>query len=79
MKLNPGGEVNKVKARLVAKGFLQRLGVDFGEVFALVARIETVRLVIAYVSRNNWPIYHLEEVYVLQHQVLKLQVMSQRC
>lgn len=78
IKLNPNGEVNKYKARLVAKGFLQKPGVDFGEVFAPVARIETVRLVIAYAHWHNWPMYHLdvksaflngpldEEVYVAQ-------------
>lgn len=47
VKLNPDGSIVKHKARLVAKGFLQKEGIDYSEVFAPVARIETIRLVVA--------------------------------
>jgi hypothetical protein len=40
----PDGSIAKHKARLVAKGFLQKPGIDFTEIFALVARLETVRV-----------------------------------
>ena len=46
-KKNSEGSVIKNKARLVAKGFVQQQGVDFGEVFSPVARMESVRLLIA--------------------------------
>jgi len=46
VKLNPDRQVSKHNARLVARGFLQKKGIDYNEVFAPVARIETVRLVI---------------------------------
>ena len=59
MKRNPAGEVVKHKARLVAKGFLQKEGVDYGEIFAPVARIETVRLVVAIASMKGWSMYQL--------------------
>jgi hypothetical protein len=39
--------VVKHKARLVAKGYVQRQGIDFEEFFAPVARVESVRLLIA--------------------------------
>ncbi|MCI45345.1 copia-type polyprotein, partial [Trifolium medium] len=42
VKLNPDGTISKHKARLVARGFLQKHGIDYNEVFAPVARIETV-------------------------------------
>jgi hypothetical protein len=54
VKKDPAGNIVKHKARLVAKGYAQREGVDFDEVFALVARIETVRLLIALASRVGW-------------------------
>jgi hypothetical protein len=47
LKHLPDGTIAKYKARLVAKGFLQKSGIDFTEVFAPVARLETVRLVVA--------------------------------
>jgi hypothetical protein len=53
VKKNPEGKVIKHKARLVAKGYAQREGVDFEEVFAPVARIETVRLLIALAARSG--------------------------
>jgi len=60
VKLNSDGQVSKYKARLVAKGFLQKQGIDYNEVFAPVARIETVRLVIAIACKNEWLLYHLD-------------------
>lgn len=41
-KVNPNGYVIKHKAILVAKGLLQKPRVDYGEVYAFVARIETI-------------------------------------
>ena len=46
-KLKENGEVDKYKARLVAKGYKQEFGVDYKEVFAPVARLDTIRFVIA--------------------------------
>jgi hypothetical protein len=43
----------------VAKGYAQREGVDFDEVFAPVARIETVRLLIAIVAQRGWQVHHM--------------------
>jgi len=40
-KLNEKGEVDKHKVRLVVKGYAQQYGIDYTEVFALVARMET--------------------------------------
>jgi len=48
------GEVVRHKAWLVAKGFVQREGIDFEEVFAPVARMESVRTVLALAATRNW-------------------------
>jgi hypothetical protein len=78
LKKDSKGEVVKHKARLVAKGYVQRQGIDFDEVFAPVARLETVRLLIALAAQEGWQVHHMdvksaflngdlvEEVYVAQ-------------
>lgn len=53
IKRNADGSINKYKARLVAKGYVQKHGVDFEEVFAPVARLETIRLLISLAETNG--------------------------
>ncbi|GAU48263.1 hypothetical protein TSUD_405090 [Trifolium subterraneum] len=53
-------ELEKHKARLVARGLLQREGLNYSEVYSAVARIETVRLVVAIANARDWPMYHLD-------------------
>lgn len=43
----------------MAKGLLQQPRVDFGEVFASVARVETIRMVVAYASLQKWGMWHM--------------------
>lgn len=45
-KFNENWELTKYKAKLVVKGYAQEHGKDYTEVFALVAYMETIRLVI---------------------------------
>ena len=47
-------EVDKYKSRLVAKGFAQEYGVDYNENFAPVARLDTIRMVLAIAAQNKW-------------------------
>nr|XP_034893501.1 uncharacterized mitochondrial protein AtMg00820-like [Populus alba] len=56
-KLNEKGEIDKFKARLVVKGYNQKYGVDYQEIFAPVARKNTIRLVVSLVAQNSWPIF----------------------
>nr|GEZ90739.1 ribonuclease H-like domain, reverse transcriptase, RNA-dependent DNA polymerase [Tanacetum cinerariifolium] len=60
VKKDPTGAVIKYKARLVAKGYVQKAGIDFDEVYAPVARIEMVRILLALSSKNGWFIHHLD-------------------
>ncbi|GJY47522.1 putative ribonuclease H-like domain-containing protein [Tanacetum coccineum] len=48
------------KSRLVAKGYGQEEGIDFEESFAPVARIEAVRIFVAYAAHKNFPIYQMD-------------------
>ena len=70
--------VTRNKARLVAKGYSQQEGIDFDETFAPVARLEAIRIFLAYVAHANFKVYQMdvksaflngeleEEVYVQQ-------------
>ena len=77
-KLNADGSINKHKARLVVKGYAQIFGVDYSNTFAPVARLDTIRILLAVVAQMNWKVYQLdvksaflngvlhEEIYVEQ-------------
>lgn len=78
VKRDERGNVIKNKARLVAQGYRQEEGVDYDELFAPVARIEAIRLFLAFASYMGFPVYQMdvksaflygtitEEVYVKQ-------------
>nr|GEW97042.1 hypothetical protein [Tanacetum cinerariifolium] len=78
VKTNEFGRVVKNKARLVAQGFREEEGIDFEELFALVARIVTIRIFVANTANKNMTIFQIdvktaflngelkEEVYVSQ-------------
>jgi hypothetical protein len=53
-KQDTNGIVVRNKARLVAQGYSQIEGIDYRETFALVAHLESVRILLAYASHNNF-------------------------
>ena len=59
-KQDSNGIVIRNKARLVAQGFSQVEGVDFGETFAPVARLESIRLLLAYASHHNFKLQQMD-------------------
>lgn len=59
-KLNQHGEVEKHKARLVAKEYAQEQGIDYDEVYALVAQMDYVRMILALTAQKSWIIYQLD-------------------
>nr|GEW04578.1 retrovirus-related Pol polyprotein from transposon TNT 1-94 [Tanacetum cinerariifolium] len=78
VKLDKLGGILKNKARLVARGYRQEEGIDFEESFAPVARLEAIRIFLAYAAHKNMVVYQMdvktvflndnlrEEVYVTQ-------------
>ena len=59
-KLNPDKSVQKHKARLVVKGYAQQLGGDYNETVTPVARLDTIRALIALVAKKKWKIFQLD-------------------
>ena len=77
-KLDEAGVITRNKARLVAKGYNQEKGIDYSETFARVARLEVVRLLLAFACMSGFKLFQMdvksaflngiinEEVYVEQ-------------
>ncbi|GKC42212.1 retrovirus-related pol polyprotein from transposon TNT 1-94 [Tanacetum coccineum] len=77
-KIDETGIIIKNKARLVAQGYNQQEGIDYDETFALVARLEAIRIFLAFSTYMNFIVYQMdvksaflngklkEEVYVKQ-------------
>jgi hypothetical protein len=77
-KQDEHGAVTRNKARLVAKGYSQVEGLDFDETYAPVARLESIRILLAYATFHGFKLYQMdvksafingpimEEVYVEQ-------------
>jgi hypothetical protein len=59
-KLNEQGQVVRNKARLVCKGYAQIEGLDFGETFAPVARLEAIQIFLAYACHKRFKLYQMD-------------------
>ena len=77
-KLNELGEVSKYKARLVAKGYAQEHGVDYTEVYAPVARMDTIRTIVFTAAQRGWDIFQLDVKSAFLHGVLTEDVYVQQ-
>lgn len=58
-KFNANGSLQKYKVRLVAKGYAQIPGVEFFETFSLIARMDTIRIMLAVFAQRGWEIFNL--------------------
>ena len=56
-KQDEHGVVIRNKARLIAQGFTQVEGLDFEETYAPVARLEAIRMLLAYAAHHNFKLY----------------------
>ena len=59
-KQDEHGVITRNKARLVAQGFTQIEGLDFGETYAPVARLESIRILLAYATHHDFKLYQMD-------------------
>nr|GFA38903.1 copia protein [Tanacetum cinerariifolium] len=62
------------KARLVAVGYSQQEGIDYDETFAPVARIEAIRLFLAYVAHKDFTVFQMDVKTAFLNEILKVEV-----
>lgn len=77
-KLNELIEVDKHKACLVAKGYAQEYGVDYEEVYAHVARMDTVRMILALATQRRWCMFQLDVKSTFLHGKLTENVYMEK-
>jgi len=67
VKHNADGSVNRYKTRLVAKGYAQTYGIDYEETYSQVAKMTTVRAIIAIVATKGWSLHQMDVKNVFLH------------
>ena len=60
VKHKPNETIDRFKARLVAKGYTQTYEIDYWDMFALVAKMNTVRVLLSLVANLTWPLHQLD-------------------
>ena len=74
IKLNPDGSIERFKARLVARGFSQQHGIDYNETFAPTVRMDSLRLFLAMVAKNDFECHHFDIKNAYTESKLKEQI-----
>ena len=68
------GFVSRYKAMLVAKGYAQIYGIDYEESFIPIARMETMRVMVAVAVAKGWTLHQMDVKNALMHGDLQEEV-----
>ncbi|GJT01659.1 retrovirus-related pol polyprotein from transposon TNT 1-94 [Tanacetum coccineum] len=76
VKLDELGKILKNKARLVARGYRQEEGIDFEESFALVARLDVIRIFLTFAAHMNMIVYQMDVKMAFLNDILREKFMN---
>jgi hypothetical protein len=71
-------EIEKHKAQLVAKGFSQKEGVDYTKTFSLVARMDSIQMILSIVASLNWEVHQMDVKSAFLHGDLQEEIYMQQ-
>ncbi|KAK1384246.1 hypothetical protein POM88_021981 [Heracleum sosnowskyi] len=77
-KTDSEGVITRNKARLVAKGYSQQEGIDYDETFAPVARLEAIRIFLAYVAHKKFKVFQMDVKSVFLNGKLEEEVFVEQ-
>ena len=77
IKTRSNGSIERYKTRLIAKGFTQEYEIDYEETFVPVARISSVRALLAVAAASKWDLFQMDVKYAFLNGELSEEVYMQ--
>ena len=77
-KTNVEGKLEKYKARLVEKGYSQVPGIDFGDIFSVVAKVASIRLLLSVVAAFDFEVEQMDLKKTFLHGDLEEEIYMEQ-